>query len=67
MPAAASEPRWRRPSQKTGSAPSETTTTCANASASGDGHDEPQRREQREERIDVPTEPHHLLAGRAVR
>ena len=35
--AARSDPRCRRPSQKTGSAPSETTAICANASASGDG------------------------------
>ena len=37
-PAAASEPRWRLPSQKTGNAPRETNAICANASASGDGH-----------------------------
>ena len=29
--------------------------------------DKPERREQREERIDVRTEPHHLLTRRAVR
>ena len=52
-PAARSEPRWRRPSQKTGSAPSDTTRDLRERERERRRPDDPERREQHEERIDV--------------
>ena len=61
-----SEPRCRRPSQKTGSAPSATDHDLRERERERRRPDEPERREQREERIDVGPEPHDLLARRGL-
>ena len=51
-----SSPRCRRPSQNTGSAPSDTTAICASASDERRRPEHPERRQQHEERIGVTAE-----------
>ena len=66
-PAALSEPRCRRASQNTGSAPSDTMTICARASTSGDGHSTHSGARRTRNGSTCAAEPRHLLARRAVR